>query len=195
MMILFFVLVQKAVDFTENNCSKVRFIALAIEQMSIEILYLEEKNPHDDFLGVDKYLFPNYKFDIDLLPSFEIKAPCLEVIQGGSMLTKIRPQKLCKYSNQGSIDQYADLLFTLVTRDVWKKKSQIIICSVRFIVSEKILVSSISVPHVLWKIKAWKGMIGHPIYRGKDMNLNLRTSFLKKGSDIVIKWQKIRLLF
>ena len=80
-----------------------------------------------------------------------------------------------------------------------KKKSQIIICSVRFIVSEKILVSSISVPHVLWKIKAWKGMIGHPIghpiYRGKDMNLNLRTSFLKKGSDIVIKWQKIRLLF
>ena len=59
MMILFFVLVQKVVDFTENNCSKVRFIALAIEQMSIKILSLEEKNPHDDFLGVDKYLFPN----------------------------------------------------------------------------------------------------------------------------------------
>ena len=90
--------------------------------MSIKILSLEEKNPHDDFLGVDKYLFPNYKFDIDLVLSFEIKAPCLEVIQGGSMLTKIRPQKLCKDSNQGSVDQYADLLFTLVTRDVWKKK-------------------------------------------------------------------------
>ena len=75
------------------------------------------------------------------------------------------------------------------------KKSQIRICSVRFIMSETILVSSISVPHVLWKIKAWKGMIGHPIDRGKDMNLNLRTSFLNKGSDIVIKWQKISLLF
>ena len=65
-----------------------------------------------------------------------------------------------------------------------KKKSQIRICSVRFIVSEKILVSSILVPHVLLKIKAWKGMIGHPIDRGKDMNLNMRTSFLKKGTTL-----------
>ena len=122
MMIPFFVLIQKAVDFTEHNYSKVRFIALAIEQIGINILSLEEKNPHDDFLGVDKYLFPNYKFDIDLVPSIEIKAPCPEVIQGGSMLTKIRPQNLCKDRNQGSVDQYVDLFFTLVTCDVWEKK-------------------------------------------------------------------------
>lgn len=92
----FFVPIQKAVDFNEDNCSKVRFIALAIEHMGIKILSLEEKNPHVNFLGVDKYLFHDYKFDIDRVPSIEIKVPCSELIQVGSMLTKIRPQQLCK---------------------------------------------------------------------------------------------------
>ena len=99
----FFVLIQKAVDFTEDNCSNVRFITLAIEQMGIKILSLEEKNPHVDFLGVDKYLFLDYKFDIDLVPSIEIKASWPEVIQVGSMLTKIRPQQLCKDRYQVSM--------------------------------------------------------------------------------------------
>lgn len=36
-----------------------------------------------------------------------------------------------------------------------------------FIMSEKIFVSSMLVPHVLWEIKEWKGMIGHAINQGK----------------------------
>ena len=121
----FFVPIQKIVDFNEDNCSKVRFIALAIEHMGIKILSLEKKNQYVNFLGVDKYLFPDYKFDIDLVPSIENKAPCSEVIQVGSILTKIRPQQLCKDRNQVSVDHYVDLFFTLVTCDVWKNKSQI----------------------------------------------------------------------
>ena len=99
----FFVLIQKTVDFNEDNCSKVRFITLAIEHMGIKVLSLEKKNQHVNFLGVDKYLFPDYKFDIDLVPSIENKAPCSEVIQVGSMLTKIRPQQLCKDRYQVSM--------------------------------------------------------------------------------------------
>ena len=43
------------------------------EGFIVVTLSLEEKNPYIDLLGIEKYLFPNDKLDIDFGPSMEIK--------------------------------------------------------------------------------------------------------------------------
>lgn len=63
----FFVQIKKVVDITEE-----RFIVIT--------LFLHEQNPYVDFLGVENYLFPNDKLDIDFGPSMEMKGLCPEKI-------------------------------------------------------------------------------------------------------------------
>ena len=160
--------------------------------MGVKIVSLKERNPHVDFLGFDKYLFPYGKLDVDFGPSIEVKAPYpgkmhdfmweayiqRKVIQMGSTLTRIRPQQFCKDGNLGSKDEYADLFVELAScATLCQIKLQIEIRSTLFIMSKKRMISSMLVSPVLMKINGWKGKIGHPKEQGKDMKLNSREGF------------------
>lgn len=59
-------------DFTEGNCSEVRFIALVVEQLGVETLSLKEQTPHFDFLGVDKYVYLDNKLNVDFGPQWRL---------------------------------------------------------------------------------------------------------------------------
>ena len=152
----FFGQIQKAIDFTKE-----RFIVLTLS--------LEEQNPYVDFLGVEKYLFPKDKLDTDVVPLMDMNGLCLEK----------KSEELKGKRNLGSMDEYTDLFVTLASCNVlWQNKLQIKIRSARFITSKKILVRSMPIPHVLLKIKGWKGMIGHPIDRGTYAKLKPNADLL-----------------
>ena len=160
--------------------------------MGVKIVSLKERNPHVDFLGFDKHLFPYGKLDVDFGPSIEVKAPYpgkmhdfmweayiqRKVIHMGSTLTRIRPQQFCKDGNLGSKDEYADLFVELAScATLCQNKLQIEIRSTLFIMSKKRMISSMLVSAVLMKINGWKRKIGHPKEQGKDMKLNSREGF------------------
>ena len=58
----------------------------------------------------------------------------------------------------------------------WQKKSRIKIRTSRFIISEKLLISSILIRLVLHRRIGWRGLFGVPIDRGR-LPQNSRTSF------------------
>ena len=76
--VTFFVQIQKIIDFIDENYLEVRYIPLAIEELGVKTLFLNERNPHVDFLGIEKYLFSDGKLDVDFGPSMEIKTPYLK---------------------------------------------------------------------------------------------------------------------
>ena len=59
---------------------------------------------------------------------------------------------------------------------LWQKRSRIKICTSRFIMSEKRLISNILICLVLHRRIGWRGLLGVPIDRGK-LPQNSRTSF------------------
>ena len=59
---------------------------------------------------------------------------------------------------------------------LWQKSSRIKICTSRFIMSEKRLISSILIRLVLHRRIGWRGLFGVPIDRGR-LPQNSRTSF------------------
>ena len=60
------------------------------------------------FLGLKKYLFPNDKLDIDVVPLMEMNGLCLEKIS----------EELKGKRNLGSMDEYTDLFVTLASCNV-----------------------------------------------------------------------------
>ena len=87
--------------------------------MGVKTLSLEEQNPHVDFLGVNKYIFPDDKFDIHFGPSIEIKGPCPKKISEAFMLCELKEKQ-----NLRSMDEYAGLFLAMVSHaTLWEKKN------------------------------------------------------------------------
>ena len=84
---------------------------------------------------------------------------------------------LCRGGNMKFLDVCMDSFLVFASYILpWQKKSRIKICTSRFIMSEKRLISSILICLVLHRRIGWKGLFGVPIDRGR-LPQNSRTSF------------------
>ena len=84
---------------------------------------------------------------------------------------------LCGGGNIKFMDVCMDSFIVLASYiPSWQKRSRIKICTSRFIMSEKRLISSILICLVLHRRMGWRGLFGVPINRGR-LPQNSRTSF------------------
>ena len=159
----------------------------SIDEQSFNLLKLElEHIRHYDFFGVDELLsnFFGNTVNINLERLMEnVIDPFWEdfieqeLIEVNKKRERVILSNLCRGGNMKFMDVCMGSFLVLASYiPLWQKKSRIKICTSRFIMSEKRLISSILICLVLHKRIGWRGLFRVPIDCGR-LPQNSRTSF------------------